>query len=93
MARADRLQGTLHRDGTASVHAATRAAADEAKPLTGLYLPTAGYVSWDDTDLADLDPLSLWRSTAMAGAGVAAGGEDVVLGATVVEGVTRPIGG
>ncbi|WP_261958339.1 ABC transporter ATP-binding protein [Streptomyces nigrescens] len=36
-----------------------------AKLLTGLYLPTAGTVTWDDDDLIDLDPATVWRTTAM----------------------------
>ncbi|MFF4282873.1 ABC transporter ATP-binding protein [Streptomyces kronopolitis] len=36
-----------------------------AKLLTGLYMPTAGSVTWDEEDLADLDPATVWRTTAM----------------------------
>ncbi|MFD7505890.1 ATP-binding cassette domain-containing protein [Streptomyces sp. NPDC059850] len=36
-----------------------------AKLLTGLYLPTTGTVTWNDDDLADLDPATVWRATAM----------------------------
>ncbi|MFI7095490.1 ABC transporter ATP-binding protein [Streptomyces lydicus] len=36
-----------------------------AKLLTGLYLPTAGTVTWNDANLADFDPLSVWRATAL----------------------------
>ncbi|WP_371859015.1 hypothetical protein [Streptomyces paromomycinus] len=36
-----------------------------ARLLTGLYLPTGGHVTWDDIDLADLGPVSVWKATAM----------------------------
>ncbi|MEU3971881.1 ABC transporter ATP-binding protein [Streptomyces bacillaris] len=36
-----------------------------AKLLTGLYLPTAGTVTWDGTPLADLDPATVWSCTGM----------------------------
>ncbi|MFI1869396.1 ABC transporter ATP-binding protein [Streptomyces jumonjinensis] len=36
-----------------------------AKLLTGLYLPTHGTVTWDDTPLTDLDPHHLWRTTSV----------------------------
>lgn len=36
-----------------------------AKLLTGLYLPTAGTVTWDGEHLADLCPDTVWRTTAM----------------------------
>nr|WP_260611807.1 ATP-binding cassette domain-containing protein [Streptomyces sp. WAC04770] len=36
-----------------------------AKLLTGLYLPTAGTVTWDGHNLADLDPGTVWASTGM----------------------------
>lgn len=32
-----------------------------AKLLTGLYLPTGGSVAWDDVDLTDADPRSVWE--------------------------------
>ncbi|MFE4055012.1 ABC transporter ATP-binding protein [Streptomyces sp. NPDC059096] len=36
-----------------------------AKLLTGLYLPTAGMVTWDGEHLVDLCPTTVWRNTAM----------------------------
>ncbi|WP_145503724.1 ABC transporter ATP-binding protein [Streptomyces sp. CFMR 7] len=36
-----------------------------AKLLTGLYLPTAGTVTWDGTPLADLDPSTAWSCTGL----------------------------
>ncbi|MFE7622582.1 ABC transporter ATP-binding protein [Streptomyces sp. NPDC057509] len=36
-----------------------------ARLLTGLYLPTGGTVTWDGEQLADLDPATLWRTTAL----------------------------
>ncbi|MEW1677809.1 ATP-binding cassette domain-containing protein [Streptomyces noursei] len=36
-----------------------------ARLLTGLYLPTAGEITWDGVDIADLDPETVWRATAM----------------------------
>ncbi|MFE2294764.1 ABC transporter ATP-binding protein [Streptomyces sp. NPDC059452] len=36
-----------------------------AKLLTGLYLPTAGTLTWDGEHLADLAPDTLWASTGM----------------------------
>lgn len=33
--------------------------------LTGLFLPDAGAVRWDSTDLADADPASVWRHVAL----------------------------
>ncbi|MFG2531780.1 ABC transporter ATP-binding protein [Streptomyces sp. NPDC048516] len=35
-----------------------------AKLITGLYLPDKGSITWDETDLADLDPEELWRQVA-----------------------------
>ncbi|WP_407289222.1 ABC transporter ATP-binding protein [Streptomyces sp. BP-8] len=36
-----------------------------AKLLTGLYLPSAGTVTWDGHDVTDLCPETLWRTTAV----------------------------
>ncbi|WP_327233895.1 ATP-binding cassette domain-containing protein [Streptomyces sp. NBC_01317] len=33
--------------------------------LTGLYLPSSGTVAWDDVDLADADPATVWARLAM----------------------------
>ncbi|MCM2431038.1 ABC transporter ATP-binding protein [Streptomyces sp. RKAG337] len=35
------------------------------KLLSGLNLPTAGVVTWDGVSVADLDPLAMWRNTAV----------------------------
>ncbi|MFE3652000.1 ABC transporter ATP-binding protein [Streptomyces sp. NPDC059152] len=36
-----------------------------ARLLTGLYLPTAGEITWDGIDIADLAPETVWQATAM----------------------------
>ncbi len=36
-----------------------------AKLLAGLYTPTSGTVTWDDTDISATDPEQLWRRLAM----------------------------
>ncbi len=36
-----------------------------SKLLTGLYLPTGGRITWDGTDLRDVDPDALWHRVAM----------------------------
>ncbi|QKV95373.1 ABC transporter ATP-binding protein [Streptomyces sp. NA02950] len=36
-----------------------------SKLLTGLYLPTKGAVTWDGTNVEELDPQEMWRHTAV----------------------------
>src|SRR5262249_61294258 len=40
-----------------------------ARLLTGLYLPTAGTVSWDGVDLSQVDPREVWSRVGLARAG------------------------